>query len=263
MLGALAVHTGGLTIDHNWLRVLGGPALLEWQAALDDGLVVGHDAAGGFFAVGTKDGEVRYLVPGGYEWMETEMGHAAWVHWTLMGDVEGFYADMREPGWEAQSAALTPRPGAGGEGAGEDGRDVGSAAQPGPPAGGPLMRRRLPLAIFFLGAGIMHFVKPGAYEATVPDALPSHREIVYVSGVAEIAGALALLDRRSAPWAGWWLIALLVAVFPANVNMAVNAERFRAVPEALLWIRLPIQVLLIAWVWRVSSPLRSRSAGPA
>ena len=97
----------------------------------------------------------------------------------------------------------------------------------------------------------------------MPDQLPSHREIVYISGVAEIAGALALLDRRSAPWAGWWLIALLVAVFPANVNMAVNAERFRAVPEALLWIRLPIQALLIAWVWRVSSRLPSRSADPA
>jgi uncharacterized membrane protein len=112
------------------------------------------------------------------------------------------------------------------------------------------LRRRLPLALFFLGAGIMHFVKPRAYEATVPDALPAHREIVAVSGVAEIAGGLALLDRRTAPWAGWWLISLLVAVFPANLNMAVNAERFRAVPEALLWIRLPIQPLLIAWVWR-------------
>jgi uncharacterized membrane protein len=125
------------------------------------------------------------------------------------------------------------------------------------------MRRRLPLALFFLGAGIMHFAKPRAYEATVPDALPLHTEIVYVSGVAEIAGALALLDRRSAPWGGWWLIALLVAVFPANVNMAVNAERFRAVPEALLWLRLPVQALLIAWVWRVSAPPRSRSAARA
>jgi uncharacterized membrane protein len=114
------------------------------------------------------------------------------------------------------------------------------------------MRRRLPLALFFLGAGIMHFVKPAAYEATVPDPLPGHREIVYVSGVAEIAGALALLDRRTAPWAGWWLIALLIAVFPANVNMAVNAQRFRAVPEALLWVRLPIQAVLIAWVSRVT-----------
>jgi uncharacterized membrane protein len=125
------------------------------------------------------------------------------------------------------------------------------------------VRRRAPLALFFLFAGVMHFVKPGAYEATVPEALPGQREIVYVSGVAEIAGALALLDRRSAPWAGWWLIALLVAVFPANVNMAVNAERFRAVPEALLWIRLPLQVLLIAWVWRVCSPPRSRAADRA
>jgi uncharacterized membrane protein len=120
------------------------------------------------------------------------------------------------------------------------------------------MRRRLPVALFFIAAGVMHFVKPRAYEATVPDALPAALEIVYVSGVAEIAGGLAMLDRRTAPWAGWWLIALLVAVFPANVNMAVNAERFRAVPEALLWVRLPLQALLIAWVWRASSPLRSR-----
>ena len=125
------------------------------------------------------------------------------------------------------------------------------------------MRRRLPLALFFLGAGIMHFVKPRAYEATVPDALPLRTEIVYVSGVAEIAGAPALLDRRSTPLGGWWLIALLVAVFPANVNMAVNAERFRAVPEALLWLRLPIQALLIAWVWHASLRPRSRSAAPA
>ena len=89
VLGALAVNTGGLSIDHGWLRVLGGPLLLDWHDQLEGGLVVGHDAAGGFYAVGQEDGEVRYLVPGSYEWMETEMGHAAWVHWTLMGDVEG------------------------------------------------------------------------------------------------------------------------------------------------------------------------------
>ena len=114
------------------------------------------------------------------------------------------------------------------------------------------MRRRLPLALFFLGAGAMHFLKPRPYEAIVPDALPAHREIVYASGVAEIAGGLAVLPERSARWAGWWLIATLVAVFPANVNMAVNAKRFRAIPEALLWVRLPIQGVLIAWVWRAS-----------
>jgi uncharacterized membrane protein len=106
----------------------------------------------------------------------------------------------------------------------------------------------------------MHFVKPGAYEPTVPDALPAHCGIVYLSGVAEIAGALGVLHDRSARWAGWWLIALLVAVFPANVNMAVHADRFRAVPEALLWVRLPIQGLLIGWVWWVSQP-RERQPG--
>jgi len=117
-----------------------------------------------------------------------------------------------------------------------------------------VIRRRLPLALFFVGAGVMHFVKPGAYEPTVPDALPGHREIVYISGVAEIAGGLGVLPGRTARWAGWWLIALLIAVFPANVNMALHAERFRAVPEALLWVRLPLQAALIAWVWRVSQP---------
>jgi uncharacterized membrane protein len=114
------------------------------------------------------------------------------------------------------------------------------------------MRSRIALALFFLGAGIMHFVKPRAYKAIVPDALPARSEIVVVSGVAEIAGGLALLPDRTARWAGWWLIALLVAVFPANVNMAVNAERFRAVPEALLWLRLPLQPLMVAWVWRAA-----------
>ena len=114
------------------------------------------------------------------------------------------------------------------------------------------MRRRLPLALFFLGAGVLHFVKPGAYEPTVPDALPAHRDIVYVSGVAELAGGLAILHDRSARWAGWWLIALLIAVFPANVNMAVNADRFRPIPRPLLLARLPLQGALIAWVWRVA-----------
>jgi uncharacterized membrane protein len=110
---------------------------------------------------------------------------------------------------------------------------------------------RLLLGAFFLAAGTLHFLKPKPYAATVPDALPRKVEIVYLSGVAEIAGGLGVLaGRRSA---GWWLIATLIAVFPANVNMAVNAERFRSVPEPLLWARLPVQGLLIAWVWRVAA----------
>ena len=108
VLGALAVHTAGLVIDEGWLRVLGGATLLSWSDRLAGGLVVGHDAAGGFFAVVREDGEVRYLLPGGGEWVGTEMGHAAWVHWTLTGDLDSFYAEMREPGWQAQVAALEP-----------------------------------------------------------------------------------------------------------------------------------------------------------
>jgi uncharacterized membrane protein len=114
------------------------------------------------------------------------------------------------------------------------------------------VKRRLPIVLLFMGSGILHFAKPGPYEAIVPDQLPAHREIVYVSGAAEIAGALALLPRESSRWAGWWLIALLIAVFPANVKMAIQAERFRSIPESLLWLRLPLQGVLIFWVWATS-----------
>ena len=112
---------------------------------------------------------------------------------------------------------------------------------------------RLLLGVFFLAAGSLHFLKPQPYVATVPDVLPRKLEIVYASGVAELAGGALVLSERTRRAAGWWLIATLVAVFPANVNMAVNADRFRSVPEALLWARLPVQGLLIAWVWRVAA----------
>jgi uncharacterized membrane protein len=112
---------------------------------------------------------------------------------------------------------------------------------------------RLLLGAFFLVAGSLHFLKPKPYVATVPDVLPRKLEIVYASGVAEIAGGAGLMHPRTRRAAGWWLIATLIAVFPANVNMAVNAERFRSVPEPLLWARLPVQGLLIAWVWRVAA----------
>jgi uncharacterized membrane protein len=111
---------------------------------------------------------------------------------------------------------------------------------------------RLLLGAFFLVAGSLHFVKPKPYVAIVPDVLPRKREIVFVSGVAELVGGAGVLAAPTRRAAGWWLIATLVAIFPANVNMAVNAERYRSVPEPLLWCRLPLQGLLIAWVWRVA-----------
>ena len=114
------------------------------------------------------------------------------------------------------------------------------------------------LAAFWIVAGANHFVMPRAYESIVPDYLPAHRELVYASGVAEaLGGAGVLLERTRRP-AGWSLILTLLAVFPANVEMAVHAERFRKIPEPLLWARLPLQAGIIYWIWRVA--IRGRSA---
>jgi uncharacterized membrane protein len=113
-------------------------------------------------------------------------------------------------------------------------------------------RSRALLGAVFIGAGLLHFLKPQPYESIVPDQLPAHRELVYASGVAEILGGVGVLSRRTAPWAGWWLIATMLAVFPANVNMAVDAERFRSIPEPLLWARLPVQALIVYWIWKVA-----------
>jgi len=109
---------------------------------------------------------------------------------------------------------------------------------------------RAVLGLTFLVTGALHFLRPRMYEAIMPRYLPAHRELVYASGVAEIAGGVGVLAGRRL--GGWWLIATLIAIFPANVEMAVHAERFRRVPEPLLWARLPVQGLLIAWVYRAA-----------
>jgi uncharacterized membrane protein len=113
-------------------------------------------------------------------------------------------------------------------------------------------RARTLLGGVFVGAGSLHLARPGMYESIMPDWLPAHPELVYASGVAEIAGGAAVLIERTSRPGGWWLIATLVAVFPANVHMALHPERYSSVPEAVLWIRLPLQALLIAWVHRVA-----------
>ena len=113
-------------------------------------------------------------------------------------------------------------------------------------------RSRTVLGAFFVGAGLLHFLKPRPYEAIMPEALPAHRELVYLSGIAEMAGGAGVLADRTRPWAGWWLIATMLAVFPANVNMAVDAERFESIPEPLLWARLPLQAGIVYWIWRVA-----------
>ena len=117
----------------------------------------------------------------------------------------------------------------------------------------PRLGRAITGAIF-IGAGALHFLRPAPYESIMPEWIPAHRELVYASGVAEAAGGAALFSDRSATAGGWWLIAVLVGVFPANLNMALHPERYSQIPEALLWARLPLQALMIAWVYRVSVP---------
>ena len=104
-------------------------------------------------------------------------------------------------------------------------------------------------AAFFVGAGVMHFVIPKTYAAIVPDWLPRHREIVYASGVAEIAGGALVLHPRTRQIGSLWSIATLLAVFPANVHMALNPDRYKEVPggPVALWGRLPVQALFVAW----------------
>jgi len=108
------------------------------------------------------------------------------------------------------------------------------------------------LGAVFVGAGAFHFLRPAMYEAIMPDYLPAHRELVYASGVAEAAGGAAVLADRTAVAGGWLLVATLLAVFPANVHMALNPDRYAGIPEPLLLARLPLQALVIAWVYRAA-----------
>ena len=115
------------------------------------------------------------------------------------------------------------------------------------------------LAAFFTFAGVMHFVVPRAYEAIVPGYVPiSARRTVVISGWAEIAGGLAVVPAATRGLARWWLIALLLAVFPANVHMAVSPEQIKGldldrIPRWSLWARLPLQFAAVLWVWRATA----------
>jgi len=114
------------------------------------------------------------------------------------------------------------------------------------------------LTIFMVGAGANHFIDPGPYVAMTPDALPAHLLLVYISGVAEILGGLGLILPQTRRLAAWGLVLLLLAVFPANINMAVNHLPLgdRPVPTWALWGRLPLQALFIAWAFWFTRPER-------
>ncbi|MBA2793697.1 MAG: DoxX family protein [Thermoleophilaceae bacterium] len=104
----------------------------------------------------------------------------------------------------------------------------------------------------FVVAGTLHFLVPKRYEAIMPPYIPAHREMVLASGVAEVAGGLAVLTPGLEEPARWGLLALLAAVFPANVWMATNPDDIRGLPAQLprwtLWARLPLQLAFGALV---------------
>ena len=110
------------------------------------------------------------------------------------------------------------------------------------------------IALIFGTSGVLHLLKPGPFMAIMPPWLPAHRELVLLSGVCEILGAIGVLVPATQVAAGWGLIALLLAVFPANIQMLLNA---RASHASALWMagliaRLPFQVFLIYWVYRAA-----------
>ena len=120
---------------------------------------------------------------------------------------------------------------------------------------------RYVFGVFFVLAGVNHFAKTQFYVSIVPPYLPWPLALVYVSGVAEVVLGAALLRERWSPLAAWGLIALLVAVFPANVHMALHPESYPWAPPAGLWLRLPLQGVLIAWAYWYTIARRNNEDG--
>jgi uncharacterized membrane protein len=109
------------------------------------------------------------------------------------------------------------------------------------------------LGIFFVLAGINHFRDPSFYLKMMPPYIPWHEAMVAISGVAESLLGLAVLYPKTRRLAGWGIIVLLIAVFPANLYMYQHAELFPNLKPAALLIRLPMQGVMIAWAWWVSA----------
>ena len=113
------------------------------------------------------------------------------------------------------------------------------------------MAARYGTAVFWIVAGLLHFVIPRQYQAIVPPSISRwKRACVVVSGVAEIAGGLAVLPDATRRGARWWLLATLAAVYPANIHMAVNSRDFAQIPAPALWARLPVQFVFGLMTWR-------------
>lgn len=105
------------------------------------------------------------------------------------------------------------------------------------------------IALLFGAAGTAHFVWPTTFARIVPPYLPAPHLLVYVSGAAELAGALGVLVPGLRTYAGWGLLLLLLAVFPANIHMALHPGDFDRIPAWALYLRLPLQFVLMGWIY--------------
>lgn len=113
---------------------------------------------------------------------------------------------------------------------------------------------RILYGAFYVLAGVMHFVNSDFFLRIMPPYLPFHYAIVLISGVCEIGLGIALMVPKTSRMAGWGLIALLIAVFPANLHMAMHPDLFSEMSPTALYIRLPIQGLLILWAYWYTRP---------
>jgi len=123
----------------------------------------------------------------------------------------------------------------------------------------PIVRTVVAIAMMFVG--VFHFLRPIDFVRIVPSWLPAPLWLVYISGVAEVAGGVGLLLPRFRRAAGWGLIALYIAVFPANVNMAVNRIQPEGahLSDAFFWGRLPFQIVFIALAYWFTRPDRKQA----
>ena len=112
----------------------------------------------------------------------------------------------------------------------------------------------LGLAAFFINVGVDHFVNPTFYVNIMPAYLPLHAEAVYISGFFEVLGGVCVLIPALRSAAGWGLVALLIAVFPANIHMALNPDLFPEIASNLLYIRLIFQLIFIYWAYSATRP---------
>ena len=120
----------------------------------------------------------------------------------------------------------------------------------------------LALSVFFVVAGVNHFVSPDFYTGIMPPYLPAHLELVYLSGLFEILGGIAVLVPGVRVLAGYGLVLLLVAVYPANIHTALHPELFPDISAFAHYARLPFQFVFAAWAYWATQPELPAAAAP-